>query len=192
MSIMLPLYRIATGFLIVSLGLKINGFDLLVDVVGWFLVASGLSRMEQSVDPVFGKARISAIVAGVISCAELIGLTANPVIDLLDTLSTQVAIWLVAEGIIVRARTFGDASTASTFNALRWVLATVAAVGFLMGQAKLQTRGLEPLVLILAIVGFIAIVWFIVSLYRSARLPYLGPPQARNDTEPAPPSETAR
>lgn len=53
---MLPLYRIAAGFLITSLALRINGFDLLVDVIGWVLVVFGLSRMEASVDPAFRRA----------------------------------------------------------------------------------------------------------------------------------------
>lgn len=170
---MLPLYRIAAGFLITSLALRINGFDLLVDVIGWVLVVFGLSRMEASVDPAFRRARVSAIVTGVISCAVPIGLTVNSVIGLLYTLSTQVTIWLIAEGIIARARNAGDASTASTFNVLRWILATVIAVGWLVSYAVTSPQGLGTIALILAVVGFVATIWFIIRLYRSARLPYL-------------------
>jgi hypothetical protein len=166
----LPLNRIATGFLIASFAITINGFDFLIDAVGWLLVALGLSHMEKTIDPVFGKARLSAFVTLAISFAALIGLTANGGIGLLYRLSVTVTIWLVAEGIITRARIFDDASTASTFNVLRWILAIVPAINLLLAYT---TTWLQGLAVILAVVGFIAIAWFIIRLYRSAYLRYL-------------------
>ncbi|GLX01376.1 hypothetical protein Misp02_54620 [Microtetraspora sp. NBRC 16547] len=165
-----PLYPVATGFLITSLALRINGFDILVDAVGWLLVVFGLSHMEASIDPVFGKAKVAAIVTLVLSAAELVGLTVHVVIGLLYGLSRMATIWLVAEGIITRAQAFGDVSTASTFNALRWVLAIVSVVGWLIGY----TGAPVPIIaLIVVIIGLGAILWFTICLYRSARLPYL-------------------
>ncbi|MGI5488231.1 hypothetical protein [Microtetraspora malaysiensis] len=169
-STVLPLYRVAAGFLIASLALRINGFDLLVDAIGWVLVVSGLSRLETAVDPAFGKARMAALVTLVLSFAELAGLTENIVIGLLYGASKLVTTWLVAAGIITRARAFGDASTASTFDAIRWILTIVSGVALLLGYTAARMQGIA---FVVAITGFIVIAWFIISLYRSARLSYL-------------------
>ncbi|MFF4771241.1 hypothetical protein ACFY05_00125 [Microtetraspora fusca] len=169
-STVFPLHRVAAGFLIASLALRINGFDLLIDAVGWGLVVSGLSRLESASDPAFGKARMAALVTLVLSFAELAGLTGNIVIGLLYGASKLVTTWLVAAGIIARARDFGDVSTASTFDAIRWILTIVSVVALLLGYAVVQ---MQAIAFIVAITGFIVIAWFIISLYRSARLPYL-------------------
>jgi hypothetical protein len=168
-SIMFPLHRVAAGLLIALLALRINGFDLLVDAVGWFLVYLGLSSMQVSVDPAFGKVQVSAVVAGALSLAAIVGLTAEPAVGLLYTLSANITIWLLASVIIARARTFGDSATASAFNILRWILATTAAVNSLGGYLSVDL-GAVGISLILSLV---ALVWFVVQLYRSARLPYL-------------------
>ncbi|WP_433424789.1 hypothetical protein ACQP1V_18810 [Microtetraspora malaysiensis] len=169
-STVFPLYRIAAGILIASLALRVNGFDLLVDAIGWALVVSGLSRLETAVDPAFGKARMAALVTLVLSLAELTGLTENIVIGLLYGAGKLVTIWLVATGIVTRARAFGDVSTASTFDAIRWILTIVSVVASLLAYTAARMQGIA---FIVAITGFIVIAWFIISLYRSARLSYL-------------------
>ncbi|MBG0825274.1 hypothetical protein HS048_31795 [Planomonospora sp. ID91781] len=175
---MFPLRTVAAGFLIALFAIRINGFDLLVDVIGWLLVVLGLSRMEKSVDPVFGKARLSAVAASALSLAALVGLTANVVMGLLYMLSGTITIWLTAEGIISRAQAVGDSSTASTFNALRWVLLAVNVTGVVTFYTGALPSGIA---LITAVAGVVAVIWFVVRLYMSARLPYLSQPSAPAD-----------
>ncbi|MFI7699740.1 hypothetical protein [Nonomuraea sp. NPDC049480] len=54
---MLPVTKIATGFVIAFGALRINGFDLLLDPVGWGLCASGLAQLHRSPGDGFDPAR---------------------------------------------------------------------------------------------------------------------------------------
>ncbi|MEV6984171.1 hypothetical protein AB0M95_23355 [Sphaerisporangium sp. NPDC051017] len=173
-----PLYRVTVGFVLTSYGVGFLGFGVLFNALGWFLVASGLSAMKRSIGPVFGRAYASALVTWAFSFVWFVEFTEfdwlaestqGEVIVVLNQLSVLATIWLVAEGIIVRASSFGDTSTASSFDVLRRTAVGCSLAVLLLGYIP----ELKELGLLLAIVWFVGITCFIINLYRSARLPYL-------------------
>jgi hypothetical protein len=65
-----PFGKLFWGFLIVLIDIRINGFDLLVDLAGFILIVIGLGELA-SRNPMFGRARPYAIVLLVLSALDL-------------------------------------------------------------------------------------------------------------------------
>jgi hypothetical protein len=183
---MSPISRVATGFLIALVTVRINhGFDLLVDAVGWLIATAALSRLEATLDPVFSTAKTFCAITCVVSLADVVGFTENLLIGLVYTILQAVSVLLVATAIIRRAEAHGDASTATKFNALRVLVAVITALTVLLaiggtsvtfGLVSAPAGGTGVLGLIAVAVAVIAIIWFFALFYRAARLPYLRPP----------------
>lgn len=68
---MTPLGRIALGLLLVLLDLRVQGLDVVPDVVGWVLVVLGLSQLVARC-PALAPCRAAAVVAGALSLADLV------------------------------------------------------------------------------------------------------------------------
>jgi hypothetical protein len=175
---MRPVAKIATGFVFAFGALRFNGFDLLIDPVGWGLCASGLSQLQRSADDPFGRAMFFALAMACTSFVAMVPLNVNPssplmvssikhVIGIAGTAGALIAVWLSVEAVIRRIRPWGDISRAALLDVLRWAVAGLGALGMLTeyGYADL---GFVPV-----IAWFAAIVVLVVVLYRSAHLPYL-------------------
>ena len=67
---MTPLGLLALGYVMALLDLRAQGFDLLLDVIGWLLVVLALSRLHAP-SRLFVSARTTAVVAGILSLADL-------------------------------------------------------------------------------------------------------------------------
>ncbi|WP_406312911.1 hypothetical protein OHA77_30910 [Streptosporangium sp. NBC_01639] len=177
---MRPVTKIATGFVFAFGALRFNGFDLLLDPVGWGLCASGLAQLQRSVDDPFGRARTFAIVMVCVSFGPMFAsvvpwnyplmvFPVKHVIGLANTAGALIAVWLSVDAIIRRIRPCGDTSRAALLDVLRWAVVGLGTLGILAGYGY-ANLGLVPL-----IAWFAAIAALIVVLYRSARLPYLSP-----------------
>ncbi|WP_329089166.1 MULTISPECIES: hypothetical protein [unclassified Streptosporangium] len=177
---MLPVTKIATGFLFAFCAFRLNGLDLLFDPVGWFLCVSGLSQLQRSADDPFGRARSFAVAtlcaslaAMVVSGAPSNGLlTLSPVehgIGIANTAGALITVWLSADAVIRQIRPRGDISRVALLDVLRWAVVSLGVLGMLVGY------GYADLGPVLPVVWFAAVLALIVVLYRSAHLPCLSP-----------------
>ncbi|MEU4533605.1 hypothetical protein AB0G15_01945 [Streptosporangium sp. NPDC023825] len=175
---MRPVAKIATGFLFAFAAFRLNGFDLLVDPVGWFLCVSGLSQLRRSAHDPFDRARFFAIatlctslVAMVVSGVPSNGLlTLSPVehvIGIAKTAGALITVWLSVDAVIRRIRSRGDVSRVALLDVSRWAVAGLGALGMLVGY------GYADLGPVLLVAWFAAVAVLIIALYRSAHLPYL-------------------
>ncbi|OUC97013.1 hypothetical protein [Streptosporangium minutum] len=177
---MRPVTKIATGFVFAFGALRFNGFDLLLNPVGWLVCVSGLSQLQRSADGPFSRARSSAIVMVCVSLVAMVSpgersdyplmvLLVKHVIDIADTAGALIAVWLTVDAVIRRIRPCGDISRAVLLDVLRWAVVGLGALGTLVGYGYTD---LDP---VLIIAWFAAVVALIVVLYRSAHLPCLSP-----------------
>ena len=162
---MTPFGLVALGYVLALLDMRVQGFDVLLDAVGWLLVVAGLSRLPVP-SPLFVRARITAVVAGVLSLADLVqpletvasgtGTTTRAVQpDGLQGVGVMVygaamVVFAVLLSLAVReaARAQADASTERTFrrfavlHAVLGVAGTLAvAVGLLVADARSTGSG---------------------------------------------------
>ncbi|GAB2482453.1 hypothetical protein GCM10027187_57580 [Streptosporangium sandarakinum] len=177
---MRPVTKIATGFVFAFGALRLNGFDLLLDPVGWGLCASGLFRLRRSGDGPFAAAWVSAVAmvyvsfailtvsSGVLGYDRTVSYFAQ-VISVAGTAGALLTVWLAVEAVIRRIRPAGETATADLLDVLRWA---VAGLGALAALAQYGYVGLETAV---GIVWFAAVISLIIVLYRSARLRCLSP-----------------
>ncbi|MGV9381435.1 hypothetical protein ACWDRB_36865 [Nonomuraea sp. NPDC003707] len=175
---MLPVTKIATGFVVAFGAIRFNGFDLLFDPVGWGLCASGLRQLQRSADDPFGRARSFAVAMACISLVATIPFGGSHdqavslfthVIGIAHTAGALIAVWVSVDAVIRQIRPSGDLSRAALLDVLRWAVAGLGALGALVGY------GYADLGLVLLIAWFVAIAALIAVLYHSAPLPCLSP-----------------
>jgi hypothetical protein len=178
MRLVLPVTKIATGFIVVFAAFRFNGFDLLLDPVGWGLCAAGLVQLGKSLDDPFNRVAISAVTMVCVSFVALIApvasdsIATSPIthlIGLANALGALVTVWLAVDAVIGRIRTGADTSMAGSLDLLRWAVAGLGLLGTLAGY------GYATLGQVTLIAWFAAVVALVIALYRSARLPCLSP-----------------
>ncbi|MFI6319491.1 hypothetical protein ACIBG8_18305 [Nonomuraea sp. NPDC050556] len=153
-----PYKSIALGLLIAAIDLRLNGFDLIVDAIGWFIVLQALDQLTRQVHPAFLPARTAALVAGLVSLTDLVGLGLPAPISFLLGLADVAAVWFVATAVMAVASANGDERTDSLFNVLRW--ATVA-------TTALALAGVFVGGWVLVLFGLAVRIWLIVELARA-------------------------
>lgn len=79
--------RLVLGLLVVVLDLRLQGFDLLVDAVGWVVVVGALAHLASAV-PGLRAVRAVALLAAVLSLADLLHPTRTTVEDVFGDGST--------------------------------------------------------------------------------------------------------
>ncbi|NRQ37122.1 hypothetical protein HII36_35600 [Nonomuraea sp. NN258] len=177
---MSPITKVATGLVLAFGALRINGFDLLIDPVGWWLCVAGLSSLRRSPADAFGVARGFAIAMICVSTLGLLG-ALQGVSALAGTLGGLVTVWLIADAVIRRIRPEGEDFLATLLDVLRWAVAGLGALGLVAGY------GLVPMGIVVVVAWFVALVALIAVLYRVAGLPCLGGDQRPfNDGRGAP------
>lgn len=177
-GLMPPVALIATGLVIVYAALRLDGFDLLLDPVGWAMCAVGLSRLRDAslhpADPAGAAATTSMVFLSIVDLL-IIGPAApdtslEQALDLAEKAGSLLAIWLIGEIVAGRLRPGGHASRAALLDVLRW---TVAALGV---AGMLAPYGYAGLPLAVTVAWFAALVVLVVVLYRSANLSCLDQP----------------
>jgi hypothetical protein len=178
MRLVLPVTKIATGLVVVFGALRLDGFDLLLDPVGWGLCAAGLVESGKSLDDPFNRAAIYACLMVCVSFVALIApvasdsIATSPIthlIGLVNALGALVAVWPAVDAVIGRIRTGEDTSAAGPLDLLRWAVVGLGLLGTLAGY------GYAALGQVTLIAWFAAVVALVIVLYRSARLPCLSP-----------------
>ncbi|MDO8143447.1 hypothetical protein [Isoptericola sp. 178] len=176
---MRPLQIVVGGLVIVVLDLRFDGFDVVVDLIGWILVVKAL-RLLAVRDRAFAVAAVGAVLGGLGSIVQLVpGLTVGDgvlsVLGAVETLALTVVVVATCTGIIhVLAAEPRVVRHARILRALD-VAFTVIALGLgssplLFSAGSVPGAAVGPVgagvVLLLAALGFAVLIWFLVFLWR--------------------------
>ena len=168
---MTPLTRFVVGMVVVLIDLRINGLDLVPDVVGWVLVLAGLL-------PLAGRSgwfQVAVAAAAVELLASLFELTTtgNDLTGLIDTLASPVLVFSVTTGIIGAAR---SEEVRAAGDPVRW---TNLVVGLLTILLVIAFRGRTTLedgvafVIVFVLLALAAVIWFLTFCWNRRGLPEL-------------------
>ncbi|WP_377642603.1 hypothetical protein [Oryzobacter terrae] len=186
---MRALSLVGVGLLVVFLDLRIEGFDLIADPVGWGLVAAGASRLRERHPAGFDLARYAAVAAAVTSAVEAVLVLGSPgagawlsvVVTLLD-LAVVVGLCTALAALLDAA---GDRRSASARLiragdvALTVVMAPLLAWGAVAGldgsMSSYEAAGAGLVFLGVLVVGVALRLWLVVLLFGVG--PVVEPPE---------------
>ncbi|MGH3496383.1 MAG: hypothetical protein ACRDP1_02825 [Nocardioidaceae bacterium] len=124
-----PIQRTGVGWVIVLLDVRVHGYDVVADPVGWLLIWSGL-RVLAPRSPWFGRAAVAAAVTGVLSLVEYApAFTGGTALAGAYNLVLASVIVSQAWGIRDAAGAAGEHGPAAQCRVIAW--ATVVIAGFL-------------------------------------------------------------
>lgn len=177
---MTPLGIMAWGIGIVIFDLRIDGFDYIVDVVGWALCAVAAARLG-SASRWFHVAMWTAILGGIASLSEIFDVEQSPWFVVSESLTLLVLAWSVCTGIMeVLSRTPERSfelhpRRIEQANRIRWTVAVTSVIlGLLAPLMTAIDAGSGALILLpVVVVGLIAYVWFLVFVARMRHNPAL-------------------
>jgi hypothetical protein len=169
---MTPLGAVVGGLVLVFVDLRLEGLDVVPDVLGWLLVLVGVSRLAGS-HAGFAVAAGAAALGFLQSWGQL---TAEPT-ELLQGLEA------VAQTVLVFATCTGlrgvvaDQRTRRTADLVRWwdvgltALVVLVLAGFSVG---LDGGAATPLLVLVIVAGVVVFLWFLVLLWANRDRPELG------------------
>jgi hypothetical protein len=167
---MRPLLIVFWGLVVVVLDLWVEGYDVVVDAVGWLLVVVGTLRLRQA-DPAFTYAIVGAVVGGIGSVHQLVPgyILDDAVASLLAVVETLALTALVVGTCAGVERILAhEPKTVQHALVLRKVyvgLTVVALVWSSMPDA--------PILLFLGVVTLAVLAWFLVFLLMVRNRPGL-------------------
>ncbi len=173
---MQPLRLAGWGLLLVLVDIRIDGVDVIPDLVGWVLAVVAMSKL-QTLHAAFAVARTAAGAGILVNLAFYLG--AEAVLVALDAIAVGVFVFAVCTGLLRRAAQAGDAGTARAAQHIRWADATLTAlslVGLVVtgGQTVVVTG--EPwfaVILIGALAVLALLGWLIYLLFSRSDREYL-------------------
>ena len=200
---MKPLALAAVGILVVAIDLNLESVDLLLDPVGYAMVALGVFRLAH-VHEGFARARWAALVGLVASLFTMVlreavttttgdpggvTVTSSQIVEpalptLVESLSQAAFVFFVCTALVAVARDPRVVAPASTLRVALPVTALVSellglvlwAVGWsgAQGDAATTTVGVVGLLALgVGIVGLVLAIWFFFVLLRASREPAL-------------------
>ncbi|MFG1946128.1 hypothetical protein [Nonomuraea sp. NPDC048826] len=169
-----PGTKVVLGLAVVFVAVRVDGFDVLLNPVGWAVCASSLARLGSAGD-LFSRAAAFALGMVCLSTVALyasgvrasLGAGASPVIQLIglaENVASLVGLWLVAEAVVRRLR-LAD-RPAAALDVLRWALAGLGVLDLLDDFGHVEPG---PVVPVAWGAGFLAL---LVMLHRTIDRPY--------------------
>ncbi len=185
-----PLGKVVLGFLLVVLDFRIDGFDLIPDVLGWLLVLVGLMPLAGR-SPGFAAAAVASA-AGALLALPLQLDEPGLVLGLLEAATQTVLVFGTCTGL--RA-VVAEPRVRQTADRIRWADLTLAglgaAIGLVAGRGAGggQVDGAAVVTLLVLLVATLAVaVWFLVFLWsQRARPELLSGPGTADGLEPGTP-----
>ena len=168
---MVPLARLVVGYLLVLVDLRIDGFDLVPDLVGWALVLWALVPLTRRSDW-FRLALVAAVVELVLSLVE-VRQPVGGLALLVDVGAGAAFIFAVVTGIIA---TVGREEVRAAGDPVRWTNLVMGLVAFVLvtmvDSGQVVDLGGGPILLVV-LVGLGAVVWFLVFCWKQRAQPEL-------------------
>lgn len=175
-----PVTKIAIGLVFAFAHFHVNGLDLLVDPVGWFLCAAGLGQLRRSPTDPFGRASTAALTMVCISLVAVLSKGVRTNSSLLDsplahlsafagTVGALITVWLIVDAILRQIRHAEAHSKLTVVDVLRWLMVGLGTLGIMDGYGSVDF-GVE-----IGIAWFATVVALVVVLYSLADRPCLAP-----------------
>ena len=160
---MRELKMLGVGLIIVALDLRIDGFDVLTDAVGWVMALVGLFSLA--------KLHGGFLVAAFAACAGLLAWAANPWLGVSQDVATMAE--TIAQTVLVFATCTALMTLVPaqrrTADLIRWWDLGLGIVVTLLGWALEGADSGPALLVLLLIVPVIGVyIWFLVLLFRCA------------------------
>jgi hypothetical protein len=171
---------LAAGIVMEEVDLRVNGFDLLPDALGFLIVVLAAARLRPA-HGAFTAAIVAGLAAAPVSVAALApnahGLsskTGSPLLDALLALADVVILASVCTGVAGAAAAAGDADLAASARRLRPFVVTAAVIWLLspvLGPvlARLPIGLAAGLLVGYAVAGLVALILLVRLLRRASR-----------------------
>lgn len=165
-----PCRSMAWGLLVVVLDLRINGVDLVLDPVGWAMMAVAAGRLARAFPGTAGfrVAQAAAVAALPVSLLESVGATGSLLVAA-ATVVTTAFVFAVCTSLMVVVPSRRVAA-----NRIRWADLALAVVPLLFVE-RVEVSGdaglLAAVVLLLVVAAFVVLVWFLVLLLGVGKMP---------------------
>jgi hypothetical protein len=157
------------GLLIVVVDIRVDGFDLVVDAVGWLLAVIGTGRLR-AVDPWFRAAFGGAVVGGIGSLAQVVTGTPGMIQTAVETVAITVVVFGVCT-VVARVAALEHPTLAGRARAIRAADVVTSAVSLVLslltgGATTVPVMGATVvLVLLFALVTLAVLVCFLVLVW---------------------------
>jgi hypothetical protein len=157
------------GLLLVVLHLKINGFDLLVDGVGYLIIAAGCHGLS-GYSPRFATARVLCFALAILWLIGLV-VSGDAAIgySLIITALNCAMIWNLLGGIADMALSQQRLDLAQRASSRRLAYVVIMAVTTALGFARVGSRDAAPLAVVL-LVGMFVVIAMILHLIHLAKV----------------------
>jgi hypothetical protein len=172
---------LAVGIVMAQVDLRLNGFDLLPDVLG-YLIAALTAYQLRPLHRAFAVAAGCAALAAPLSLASLdrhagstVSKTGDPALDVVLALADVVILWCVCTGVVAAAEDAGDHDLAADGRFRRMLVVAVAVLWLLtpvLGPllARLPLGLAAALLIAYAVVAVVSLVLVVGLLLRAGRL----------------------
>lgn len=172
-----PVTKIAAGIGFAFAHFHVNGFDLLIDPLGWYMCAIGLGQLRRSPTDPFGRAGTAAVTMACVSLVALLSkgvrtssLLENPLAHLsafADTVGALIAVWLIVDAVLRRIRRSEAHAKLTLIDVLRWLMVGLGVLGLMDGYSPVDF-GAE-----VDVAWFAATAALVITLYSVADRPCL-------------------
>lgn len=153
--------QILWGVLFVIIDVKLDWFDVALDIIGYFIIVGALGRLAPAA-AAFGTARPFAIIAGIVSLPAMIPIEPLQPFWVLQTVLDVFMIWYLCSGIIhlanarANAGLVMDATSVRTLNVLASTAALFVTVLAAMARDRLHYLAI-PLIAFGVVVGVLTL-----------------------------------
>ena len=162
---MRSLSLVAWGVLLIVFDVRVNGVDLVPDVLGWAIAGYAVVDLS-ALSSWFGRAGLTCVAGAVSALFELQG-AADPTswVWFVSGVATTALTWCTCSGIM---EALPGTPWAATAQKLRWWSLGLTVAVLPLGWALARTDFAE-LALVAVLVALAVLAWFIVFLFRTAR-----------------------
>ncbi len=152
------------GLVMVIVDFRIDGLDIIPDLVGWALCLPALAdAASRTRSGWFSLATAGAALGLVSSILSFLGGSEESLVVLLETLAMTAVVFGTCSGVIA---SHPDPRHHATANIIRWMDLALTVVLAVLILAARDGFGIGAEVLFLAIPAFVLIIWFLVFVNR--------------------------
>lgn len=161
---MTPLGSVVVGLIVAAIDVRIDGFDVFSDPIGWALVLWGLSRVR-ALHRGFRVAAGAAVVGLIASLPQAVT-SPGPLLSAVDTVVSTVLTFAICTALMTL---LPDPAARVRADRLRWADLALGVIGVVFGLVSLGGSppvGLAVLAIPLVFAAIVVIVLFLLLLWR--------------------------
>lgn len=158
---MSPITLAGLGWLVVIFDLRVDGYDVVADALGWLLVLLACRRMQQRSTWFRWAARCAGVALALSFLEYLPGLPGDLLLVVGYNVAFAATFFCQASGMVVCARAAGSTGVATQANVLRWTILGLnvgASIGIAVYYAGSHSAAAP--VAALVFLSLVCFVWF--------------------------------